>query len=66
MPVNGMAERFIQTVLREYAYARPFTSSQERADALIPWTAAYDHHRPHSALNHHPPFGRLPREQPPC
>jgi transposase InsO family protein len=39
---NGKAERFIQTVLRECAYARPFSSSQERADALPRWTHLYN------------------------
>jgi transposase InsO family protein len=63
---NGKAERFIQTVLRECAYARPFASSRERAEALRPWTETYNRHRPHAALNRRPPFSRLSREQPAC
>ena len=35
---NGKAERFIQTSLREWAYAQPFVTSAERAQALRPWT----------------------------
>ena len=53
------AERFIQTVLRECAYARPFHSSPERADALPRWTHAYNVHRPHTALTGKPPISRL-------
>jgi transposase InsO family protein len=58
---NGKAERFIQTVLRECAYARPFHSSQERADALPRWTHLYNVHRPHTALTGQPPVSALGR-----
>jgi transposase InsO family protein len=58
---NGKAERFIQTVLRECAYARPFSSSQDRADALPRWTHLYNVHRPHTALTGKPPISRLDR-----
>jgi transposase InsO family protein len=58
---NGKAERFIQTVMRECAYARPFQSSQERAEALPRWTHAYNAHRPHTALAGKPPLSRLNR-----
>ena len=58
---NGKAERFIQTVLREWAYARPFSSSQHRADALPRWTHLYNVHRPHTALTGKPPISRLDR-----
>jgi transposase InsO family protein len=56
---NGKAERFIQTSLREWAYARPYQNSAERTDALQPWIDAYNHSRPHSALNGKPPASRL-------
>jgi transposase InsO family protein len=56
---NGKAERFIQTSLREWAYARPFASSQERTAALSPWLDHYNTVRPHAALAHQPPFTRL-------
>ena len=37
---NGKAERFIQTLLREWAYARPYESSAQREAALQPREAA--------------------------
>ncbi len=59
---NGKAERFIQTALREWAYARPYDDSQQRADALPAWLHSYNHHRPHSGIGGHPPISRLPRD----
>jgi transposase InsO family protein len=47
---NGKAERFIQTSLREWAYAQPFKSSAARAAAMLPWITHYNSRRPHSAL----------------
>jgi transposase InsO family protein len=55
---NGKAERFIQTSLREWAYARPYRSSAQRANAIAPWIDAYNATRVHSALGH-PPLARL-------
>src|SRR6266436_1228026 len=60
---NGKAERFIQTSLREWAYARPYASSQERSTALMPWLEHYNSERPHAALAHHPPAARLRQSQ---
>jgi len=57
---NGKAERFVQTSLREWAYARPYVNSAERAAALPPFLHRYNWHRPHSALNHRPPITRIP------
>ena len=56
---NGKAERFIQTSLREWAYARAYQSSAERGHAMTPWIANYNHSRPHSALGGKPPAATL-------
>lgn len=52
---NGKAERFIQTMLREWAYAATYQSSTHRAQALPAWLSYYNNRRPHSALGHKPP-----------
>lgn len=52
---NGKAERFIQTMLREWAYAASYQSSRHRHDALPAWLAYYNGRRPHSALGHKTP-----------
>lgn len=57
---NGKAERFIQTSLRESAYASPFHSSNHRASAMPAWLRNYNTSRPHSALGGKPPITRLP------
>jgi transposase InsO family protein len=59
---NGKAERFIQTILREWAYARLYSSSDERASTLPTWINHYTYRRPHGSLSHQPPATRL--EQP--
>lgn len=56
---NGKAERFIQTLLREWAYARPYSSSAKRNYALDRWLPYYNLKRPHSALDHRPPITRI-------
>ena len=55
---NGKAERFIQTLLREWAYARHWNNSDERDQHLAPWTAYYNFARPHGSLNYNPPISR--------
>lgn len=57
---NGKAERFVQTSLREWAYARPYETSAQRTAALQPFLDHYNWLRPHSALNHQPPITRIP------
>ena len=56
---NGKAERFIQTALREWAYARAYKTSDQRAAELPAWTHMYNWHRPHSSLNSKTPISRL-------
>jgi transposase InsO family protein len=56
---NGKAERFIQTLLREWAYARLYTTSHERASTLPTWLSHYNYRRPHGSLSHQPPATRL-------
>ena len=58
---NGKAERFVQTSLREWAYAKPYNHSSERAAALLPFLHHYNHHRPHFGINGCPPISRIPR-----
>jgi transposase InsO family protein len=56
---NGKAERLIQTLLRRWAYRRPYNSSAERTAALQPWLLHYNYTRPHGSLSHKPPGSRL-------
>ena len=56
---NGKAERFIQTCLREWAYAEAYPTSDERTSALRSWLHHYNWHRPHTALKSNPPISRL-------
>jgi transposase InsO family protein len=55
---NGKAERFIQTALREWAYAQHWPTSDERDRQLQPWTDYYNLERPHGSLNYMPPISR--------
>jgi len=56
---NGKAERFIQTALREWAYARHWTNSEERDQHLLPWLQHYNFIRPHGSLGYAPPISRV-------
>jgi transposase InsO family protein len=56
---NGKAERFIQTLLREWAYRFPYNSSKHRKDNLDRYLHFYNHHRQHTALGGIPPSSRL-------
>lgn len=60
---NGKAERFIQTLLREWAYKRPYPTSIQRTDRLPRYLNHYNLRRPHAALNKRTPAHRL-SEQP--
>jgi transposase InsO family protein len=56
---NGKAERFVQTSLREWAYARAYPTSEHRKQALEPWLHNYNWHRPHGSLQSMTPISRL-------
>jgi transposase InsO family protein len=56
---NGKAERFIQTSLREWAYATAYHTSDDRKAALDPWLHNYNWHRPHGSLKSKTPISRL-------
>ena len=56
---NGKAERFIQTALREWAYAQLYPTSDQRAAALPAWLHRYNWHRPHGGINSAIPVSRL-------
>jgi transposase InsO family protein len=56
---NGKAERFIQTLLREWAYRTAYATSARRRSALTPWLRYYNQRRPHTALGYRAPLNRL-------
>jgi len=58
---NGKAERMVQTLLREWAYSQPYTSSRQRTAALRPWLRHYNRSRPHGGIGGRPPISRVPK-----
>jgi transposase InsO family protein len=56
---NGKAERFVQTSLREWAYAQAYQTSDQRAAQLAPWLHRYNWHRPHGGIKSQTPISRL-------
>lgn len=56
---NGKAERFIKTLQAEWAYLQPYTTNQQRLDALPTFINRYNYHRPHTAIGNKPPASRL-------
>jgi transposase InsO family protein len=56
---NGKAERVIQTLMREWAYSRPYRRSRDRTQALRSWLIYYNRWRPHGSLAGNPPLSRL-------
>lgn len=56
---NGKAERFIQTLLIEWAYVRVYGSSAERRSALPAYLRRYNFRRPHGSLGHRAPASRV-------
>lgn len=57
---NGKAERFIQSMLREWAYGRLYRTSVARGHDLPRWLRFYNEERPHASLNYLPPASRRP------
>lgn len=60
---NGKAERFIQTALREWAYAQPYPTSDHRTAELSAWLHRYNWHRPHGGIKSQTPISRLGLDQ---
>ncbi len=56
---NGKAERFIQTLLREWAYAATYRDSDHRRAVLPEWVRYYNTQRPHGSLGHKAPITAL-------
>lgn len=56
---NGKVERFNRTLQEEWAYARTYTSEQQRETAYQTWLHHYNHHRPHTAIDGHTPASRV-------
>jgi transposase InsO family protein len=56
---NGKAERFIRTMLAEWAYAAVYGCPEKRTEALSRWLERYNTSRRHGALGHRPPLARL-------
>ncbi|MCP5000929.1 MAG: transposase, partial [Hyphomicrobiales bacterium] len=56
---NGKAERFIQSSLRERAYARAYPNSQHTKDELPVWLHHYNWHRPHAGIKRQTPISRV-------
>src|SRR6202161_4438256 len=59
IPDNGKAERFVQTSLREWAYAQAYPTSDHPAQEIPPWLHRYNWHRPHGAIGSKPPISRI-------
>ena len=59
---NGKAERFIKTMLEEWAYFLPYKSSDRRTADLPRWVDHYNCHRKHAAIDMKPPISRIPAQ----
>lgn len=56
---NGKVERFHRSLAREWAYAQPYTSNDERSQALPSWLDYYNMERKHYGIGGHPPISRM-------
>jgi transposase InsO family protein len=61
---NGKAERFIQTLLRGWAYHRPYPTSAQRTQRLPKFLSYYNQRRPHASLSRQTPASRLREQRP--
>ena len=61
---NGKAERFIQTLLRGWAYRSPYPTSTQRSMRLPKFLSYYNHRRPHASLGRQTPAARLREQRP--
>lgn len=61
---NGKAERFIQTLLRGWAYHRPYPTSTQRTLRLPKFLSYYNLRRPHAALARRTPVLHLSEQRP--
>lgn len=59
---NGKAERFIQTMMREWAYAAQYQTSEQRKAELPDWLHCYNCNRPHASLGKQTPISRIPSQ----
>lgn len=57
---NGKAERFIQTILREWEYVDSYVDPDQRAAHLNPWSHEHNQRRCHASLGYKPPITRIP------
>lgn len=56
---NGKAEAFVKIVSNEWAYARAYLNTEERAEMLDPFLRYYNLERPHGGIGYQPPISRV-------
>jgi len=56
---NGKAEAFVKIITNEWAYARPYQNSAERAEELGPFLRYYNLDRPHGGIGGNTPISRV-------
>ena len=57
---NRKVARYNRILAKECLYARPYSSQQQRRDAVAVWNHHYNYHRPHTACHSQPPATRVP------
>ncbi|GFZ99396.1 hypothetical protein GCM10011359_30480 [Nesterenkonia alkaliphila] len=56
---NGKVERFNRTLMKEWAYARPYASESAREASYEAFLHQYNHHRTHTAIGSAVPSARV-------